>query len=753
MDEERAAKAARAKALLKQRQKKKKVDATETSTEPASSRTSMDVQREDGSSVHPSSNPQSVKTATSTPVTSPPSTPSIPPVMLSQSHKGTPSKRSPAAAVSSPPAAGPPSGTNGVISPELGSVDALKEKVQTQQQTIALLVNEKTSLTASLEAEASEAKTRADELEERVQQLEAEVKAEQARVHEAMGQGKKEKERGTDLEREIERNKRAAADFQAQVVQKNERIRSLEQQLQADDRIETLEKSLQSAQNRVETLETQLAHTKVKAERDDFEEQLDTLQKSERAARQALDVLKDDHSKATDQLASVATERDSHLSIREDLEAKVPRLEKALKDVQESLDKALTTSSSTEKQLHASETELNSVLKRANDLQAENEQILSSLEELRPKVVELNNEKIELGDRLDEMAKQLRERDGVIAQLENNLEEARASAEAEGAKLRQALADAHKHHSSKEKELSDLVKTHDELQRELESALASAKELEADRTALRKNMITAQEQVDRFKTGTEARVSEHASIQRELDDYKRRLEELEVESNQSIQELEEALRSAQTEAETLRAEVSKLRTVPGTPVSGMDNDVPQTPANKSSLEDEMLHSMEQQHLLDLSSARSQIRSLETQLHEEQSRMHTLTRRVQELELSQTRSPPTANSHLTPLGSGSSPSFVRPALPTSASYTSLPPPARSGSFLRPSLEADVPEYQRHKRRISLSMLKARMDSEVVAIPLPSTEGEDKPVEVHVRSQFGDESHIFWCSHCRGDVLIL
>ncbi|KAJ3015151.1 hypothetical protein NUW54_g1120 [Trametes sanguinea] len=109
--------------------------------------------------------------------------------------------------------------------------------------------------------------------------------------------------------------------------------------------------------------------------------------------------------------------------------------------------------------------------------------------------------------------------------------------------------------------------------------------------------------------------------------------------------------------------------------------------------------------------------------------------------------------------------------------------RPASFAAPqssAFEGLSPET-RHKRKVSLSMLKARIDSELAAttsasrpssrnsrnftspapkpaaLPVvvepPSQPATPPPAQVPKRPVFMDESHIFWCHSCQGDLVVL
>ena len=220
----------------------------------------------------------------------------------------------------------------------------------------------------------------------------------------------------------------------------------------------------------------------------------------------------------------------------------------------------------------------------------------------------------------------------------------------------------------------------------------------------------------------------------------------------------------------------------------------------------MLSALRQQHALELSTAESRSRALQTAVFDAEAQVHALQRQVGALEdelaqlrplrpLSRGSSHGTGHGHAHAHGPGAQ-SSRRPAARAvdrsddlrRASFSSLrqsggaggpsPPPARS-AFEGLSAEA------RHKRKVSLSMLKARIESEVAAsshMPRPGTkhphahshsphgkavglpavieppsQPATPPPHTHLanpkRPVFMDESHIFWCHSCQGDLVVL
>jgi len=181
----------------------------------------------------------------------------------------------------------------------------------------------------------------------------------------------------------------------------------------------------------------------------------------------------------------------------------------------------------------------------------------------------------------------------------------------------------------------------------------------------------------------------------------------------------------------------------------------------------MLSSIKQQHALELSTAQSQIRSLETSLFEADARSHTLTKQIAALEDQlASRLPARPFSPSVP---------SRPSSRGARSIAEQRPAYKPSGLSRPIYEQNLSPETLHKRKTSLSMLKARIDSELAAAaakatstsnptsralsPVSSSEKLSQPnksvsnLHHHVRPQFLDDSHIFWCSSCRGDLVIL
>ena len=188
------------------------------------------------------------------------------------------------------------------------------------------------------------------------------------------------------------------------------------------------------------------------------------------------------------------------------------------------------------------------------------------------------------------------------------------------------------------------------------------------------------------------------------------------------------------------------------------------PDGSGSLDGEMISSLRQQHAFDLSAASSQIRALENTVFEKDSAIHSLQKQVGSLE-----------EQVTQLRS-----IARPSRPFSPSHPARPASRgaeadlRRASFVssrhtplaRSMFDTSLTPEQIHKRKVSLSMLKARIESETAPSEPPSralspvlSEPHSRPASAahfhtqHRRPQFLDESHVFWCHSCQGDLVIL
>ncbi|KAF9556431.1 hypothetical protein CPC08DRAFT_95314 [Agrocybe pediades] len=178
----------------------------------------------------------------------------------------------------------------------------------------------------------------------------------------------------------------------------------------------------------------------------------------------------------------------------------------------------------------------------------------------------------------------------------------------------------------------------------------------------------------------------------------------------------------------------------------------------------------------MSAATAQIRALENSVFDKESANHSLQKQILALEeqLSKLRSSSrlagtTASGH--PSRPSSRAMDVNDA--RRSSFNSHRP--NNQPLSRTIFDHVMTPETMHKRKVSLSMLKARIDSENKS-PMPPSRAlspvHSENGHAHARShphsrttsvtgshihnhrpQFLDESHVFWCHSCKGDLVIL
>ena len=390
------------------------------------------------------------------------------------------------------------------------------------------------------------------------------------------------------------------------------------------------------------------------------------------------------------------------------------------------------------------------------ELQSENVQLMASLTEIRPKVIGLTQDKVTLSEEKDRMQHGIRGRDATIAQLEATVAELGVSLE----ESKHFALVSDKRWTAEREALEGNVRSLEgslvETEEQLHDARQSIQELAAGRTAHRKAVTQYEDSLGRLKEEVERYRNSTASLEHSLH-----------ESNRAEAEAQELLIQTRLEIESLRVEgsqkdeeINRLRDQ----TLSLNIQPPSPRSELSTVENELLDAQRHQHALELSAARSQIRSLENALYLEQTKTHNLQRQMGESNAIPVASTPQIPPRpLSSASASSSHAFTRSAIP------------RSLNGLDSTLSAEM----RHKRKISLSMLKARIDSEREAHaprpaaqalpaltatkeegsspPLPSLSQhplDHYPMHAVPHSQyFRDESHIFWCHACSGDLVVL
>ena len=480
-----------------------------------------------------------------------------------------------------------------------------------------------------------------------------------------------------------------------------------------------------------------------------MESQLHSKTESEADWKARHSSLEAEHAALQGHLQSANNRRDALLEERASLHSQVEFNQSAVKQLQQKLGELASEVTSSDRTLQNVQGELRAALRRAEesektqkDLQAEGTRLMQSLEDMRPKIVELTSVKLELMEHIERLEHEKRSRDTLISKLEMALNEG-TERETEAAKLRKesdALREKDNH--SLQQTVADLQRGYSLLEAELQSAQATVKTLEAERTRTRQGEVRHADMSNRMNAEARRREEEISQLESALTSSRRN----EAEQSQLIHHYRTEIEALQSE---LVAKEEELESVQKTPI---------TDGGLRSLDDEMLSAVKQQHVMELSSTQSQIRALETAVFEAQDKAHRYQRQMHVLEEQlASRSVSRATSRpFSPAGRPSSRTSNDLRRGSLTKSSSLVPSTRS------VFDVGLSPETRHKRQVSLSMLKARIESETAAYrqtppprglsPVPDVLSDVMDSHAH-RPQFMDESHIFWCHSCRGELVIL
>ncbi|KAJ3993105.1 hypothetical protein F5050DRAFT_1801422 [Lentinula boryana] len=633
----------------------------------------------------------------------------------------------------------------------------MEVSLRNEQQTISLLVSEKAALTSDLErlsgaeSDAQEAErmlleeqSKTADLEEHLQQLRSELQDSTNRIQSQELTERELADKVKDQERQLQIANGSLISTRKEAEKHRRRARELEEQIESDDRADRLEASLKNTQDRADDLEFQLSklkqtHSALKSERDELESRIRTVSEGEDEWKTKHIDLQTLHQNVEAQLAQTIAEKKDISNEKSSLQAELDT---------EQLTNAATELMSSTKHLQTVQNEAKIANRRAEDaertqkeLQEEGTNLMHSLNEMRPKIVELTGIRLELTEKASELERVIQNQESTIGQLGLSLEEARADAEASEKRLRDLLSEREKERLSAQDNDSDLQKAHTQLQLELDSAVASVRSFEADRAMRRNEAMQHVEEIARLEQLASTQSEELAALQHEI--FRRQNDQsedrsfLEVAQNE-IESLRQEVALKDEELERLRLRTSISSTFPDKPHHSL----------KDELNDEVLSSLK----LELSSSQSHVRSLEESLFDAEARSHALVKQVAALEDQLSTNQMPSRRPFSPLGG---------ALPSRPSSRGSRPHSISGSqSLKPStlarsaIEHNLSPETRHKRKTSLTMLKARIDSELAAASSRKV-SDVGPIYSHhrPRPQFMDDSHVFWCSSCRGDLVIL
>lgn len=507
----------------------------------------------------------------------------------------------------------------------------------------------------------------------------------------------------------------------------------------------------------------------MKSEREDVEARLRQRESAEEELRKLHADMERKHAFAQESLASLTAERGNLLQDKASLQTQFDNSQGTVAELQQKLTQVATELTNSARQLRQVQSDLKAATHRAEEaeriqkeLQEEGVGLMQSLNEMRPKIVELTDVKVELGERIEGLERDLRSRDDVISHLETTLNELRQERERNDEEKLQLDAKLERELLTSSQSNAELQRAYEEAQTESEQLRASIRSLETDRQHSHQLASHHSDEIEKLTGVLQTHVEQASALRRELEEVKHAREEA-----------DEFLERARGEMEVLRSEIASK----DEEIEHLREALPDasTPSGAHSLDDEMLYALKQQHSLEISAAQSHIRELETTIYETEAQVHSLQKHIAALEGQLARSSSGNSQHpplpaRTPARNIDRSDELRRASFHSHRSTQLPP----ASAVPSAFEGLSPET-RHKRRVSLGMLKARIDSEVAAssnASRPSSRASPaqkstglptvvepasptSPIHSHTprRPQFLDEAHIFWCHSCQGDLVIL
>lgn len=265
------------------------------------------------------------------------------------------------------------------------------------------------------------------------------------------------------------------------------------------------------------------SETTLKSECEELERQCDTLQEKESDLEQRNATLHEECARTMQELAEVTSERDSLVSEKFSLELQVEKTEHSTQELQGMLDNASSELAVYARQLQKLHGDLRIATRRADeaekiqkDLQLEGTNLMRSLDEMRPKIVELTSEKLNLTEEVERLQHALRDREGTISELTSSLDDARSEIE----KMDDQWQQKWKEQAQKVVASSEMQAAHTALQDQLDDALQSLRNLESQRASQRQELVRKSSEVEKLNSTITGQSEELSALKKESEDQR-----------------------------------------------------------------------------------------------------------------------------------------------------------------------------------------------------------------------------------------
>lgn len=267
------------------------------------------------------------------------------------------------------------------------------------------------------------------------------------------------------------------------------------------------------------------SHQNLTVDRNELASQLDTARDLEAKSRSRIAELEQHQQTLQTQLHAVTAEKEAVNKESAELQSQVSSHQVASKSLQDKFDSATKELARLSHELGTTQTELRNAIRRAEDaertqadLQTEGTNLMRSLDEMRPKIVELMGVKLELGEQIESLERMLKMRDSTINELESELDQLREENGEVTKKLQSTLMLQEKDHSQSQAGLADLQKAYSDVLAELESAMASVRSLESERSGHHQEATHRLDIINDLKKTSKEQADKIVSLQRELDE-------------------------------------------------------------------------------------------------------------------------------------------------------------------------------------------------------------------------------------------
>ncbi len=263
----------------------------------------------------------------------------------------------------------------------------------------------------------------------------------------------------------------------------------------------------------------------MKEERDRIGAELEQHLESEQSWHSKHAALEAEHKSVKNSLEICESEKTTLSHDKDALQSEVHSIQADITLLQDKLTQGALELASQTRQLQSVQSELKSAKRRAEEaeriqteLQSEGTDLMRSLEEMRPKIVELTGAKLELSEKVSGLESEVRARDAVISNLEVELDEHRELKEEAERRLNDNASLYQKERLAEKSAAKTLQAAQAELMEELETALATIQTLDKERSLQHQEAERRLQEMERLSQSAAIQDDRIAALREEADE-------------------------------------------------------------------------------------------------------------------------------------------------------------------------------------------------------------------------------------------